>query len=690
MKLKHRALALILTLMMVLAYMPAMAFAGSDFSGEGASGGVIGVNDVMLVTITEEAKYNTFEFTPDHDGEYCFRAISEEDTYGRVLDSNMNQISFSDDDSDNDDVDFSVIFEGEAGKTYYLQATYLNDDTGEFSVELTEVVRPVSAAFSGNLTGYIGEGFVDFFQEGYKFTITYSDGSQADYIAAVNNNDYIGYYKNGDIDSDDMLYITNIDVINDELVVGNNVVSVTVNVEDDYNLTTTVNVTGVPYEDDDDDDPYYDYHDFGDLPEDLDTIEEIELDKVVNVTVSPDDPISTYKFVAEEDGYYTYESYGTEDAVGQVRTEEEIIADNDDSADTDDLNFKVTFWADAGETYYLRAKGFDNGTLSFKVKAAYFGVWTAYADDVDHYYEGSPVTLSVTTEGDTSNVKYNWYRYNTLIKANGAADLAVSSGGRYYCVVSDGKSSAKVPFDVDLNSVVQNNLWFNYAPYDDTATVEDYHSGLENLTKGNVTIPSTVKFADGIVRTVRYVDIFAPEMVSVNIPASVTYIEPGLGFKTWTWDDDDNITSYTLIPGFVIYGKTGSAAQNYAKKYNIRFRDLAAEAEAARQGTYVAGLPKVKMSKPKAAKKSITVKWKKLNKKQLKKGVNKIEVWVCPNSGFGAGDTIIKETGKKKSSLKVKGLKKGTYFVKVRAIKKVGNVKYYTAWSAPKKVKVKK
>lgn len=84
-------------------------------------------------------------------------------------------------------------------------------------------------------------------------------------------------------------------------------------------------------------------------------------------------------------------------------------------------------------------------------------------------------------------------------------------------------------------------------------------------------------------------------------------------------------------------------------------------AEAARQGTYVAGMPKVKISKPKAAKKTVTVKRKKLTKKQLKNGVTNIEVWVCPNPAFGPNDTIIKTVGKKKASAKVKGLAKGTY-----------------------------
>ena len=117
--------------------------------------------------------------------------------------------------------------------------------------------------------------------------------------------------------------------------------------------------------------------------------------------------------------------------------------------------------------------------------------------------------------------------------------------------------------------------------------------------------------------------------------------------------------------------------------------DAAAKAkEAARQGTPDKKIAKVKISKPSAGKKSVTAKWKKLTSKQIKKGkVKKYEIWVCPNKAFGPSDTIMKEVSKSKSSGKVKVPKKGTYYVKVRAIRKVGGVKYVGKWSSPKKVK---
>lgn len=116
----------------------------------------------------------------------------------------------------------------------------------------------------------------------------------------------------------------------------------------------------------------------------------------------------------------------------------------------------------------------------------------------------------------------------------------------------------------------------------------------------------------------------------------------------------------------------------------------AAKAEADRNGIYSGSMPAVKSSKAKAAKKAITVKWKKLKKKQLKSGTTKIEVWVCTNKAFAKGATIEKFAGKKKASLKVKGLKKGTtYYAKVRAIKYVNGQKIVGKWSAVKKVKAK-
>ena len=120
----------------------------------------------------------------------------------------------------------------------------------------------------------------------------------------------------------------------------------------------------------------------------------------------------------------------------------------------------------------------------------------------------------------------------------------------------------------------------------------------------------------------------------------------------------------------------------------------AAQAEAerlARDGVLDKKIPKVKISKPSVKKNTITAKWKKLTKKQLKKSkAKKYEIWICPNKKFAKADTKEKIVSKSKSSFKFKGLKKKTkYYVKVRAIRYAGGTKYVGKWSKVKSIKTK-
>lgn len=204
----------------------------------------------------------------------------------------------------------------------------------------------------------------------------------------------------------------------------------------------------------------------------------------------------------------------------------------------------------------------------------------------------------------------------------------------------------------------------------------------------SLTIPTYVVLDnDGVQRPVTSIDYDAlwdlPWITSVTVPSTVTEIDShALGY----YGDD-----YIKVPGFTIIGTTGTAAQTYAITNGFIFRDPVAEAEAARQGTPDGSIPKVKISKPSTGKKSITVKWKKLTKKQLKKSKAKsYEVWVSANPGFVSGETSEHIIKKSKSALKIKKVPKGTYYVKVRAIKIIGGVKYVGPWSKIKKVKVKK
>ena len=105
--------------------------------------------------------------------------------------------------------------------------------------------------------------------------------------------------------------------------------------------------------------------------------------------------------------------------------------------------------------------------------------------------------------------------------------------------------------------------------------------------------------------------------------------------------------------------------------------------------TPVMDLPAVKIAKPKAAKKAITVKWKKPSKANLKK-IKRIEIQCSTDSKFKKA-VKTKLVSSSKTSAKIKGLKKGKrYYIRVRGYCETGGIKHYSKkWSSVKSVKTK-
>ena len=99
-------------------------------------------------------------------------------------------------------------------------------------------------------------------------------------------------------------------------------------------------------------------------------------------------------------------------------------------------------------------------------------------------------------------------------------------------------------------------------------------------------------------------------------------------------------------------------------------------------------LPKPAIAAPKALKKGMTVKWKKLSAANQKK-VQGIEIQYALNSKF-TKNAVLKTAKNNKTSLKITKLKsKKAYWVRVRTYKKVEGTKYYGKWSKAKKIKTK-
>ena len=101
---------------------------------------------------------------------------------------------------------------------------------------------------------------------------------------------------------------------------------------------------------------------------------------------------------------------------------------------------------------------------------------------------------------------------------------------------------------------------------------------------------------------------------------------------------------------------------------------------------YPADLPAVKISKPKAGKRKLTVRWKKVSKKNQKK-IQGIEIQVATDPGF-TNIVYHAYAGKKKTSRAVKGLQsKARYYVRVRAYNDAGG-RHVSTWRS-KSAKVK-
>ena len=264
------------------------------------------------------------------------------------------------------------------------------------------------------------------------------------------------------------------------------------------------------------------------------------------------------------------------------------------------------------------------------------------------------------------------------------------------------KYNIRMPLKVNVTSVIKS---FRFEPANITLYSEDVkdtdeggtyydfenrgkHTGENPYINGDKLI---VTYTNGKTRTYTYT-ISEDEFVC-NENGSIYYIYPRIAEGTWNLKPGNNTVKLFckgLISTINVFLDTPQLRAERAAKAKA---DADAKAkEALRQGTPDSSLPKVKLNKPAAKKTSITVKWKKLTKKQLKKSkATHYEIWVSENSAYPAGATtkeIILKKGKSKWTCK--GLTKNKkYFVRIRAIKYVGGVKHVGPWKQ-RTIKTKK
>ena len=189
----------------------------------------------------------------------------------------------------------------------------------------------------------------------------------------------------------------------------------------------------------------------------------------------------------------------------------------------------------------------------------------------------------------------------------------------------------------------------------------------------------------GSVLTV-YVPIGKPRIDLIASKAEVT----GITNKTYTG------TAITQSPVVKVGGATLKFGVDYTVSYANNINVGTATMTITGKGNYTGNikrsftiseindLPAVKITKPKVGKKKITVKWKKVSKKNQKK-IQGIQIQIATDPNF---EHIVKtkKVGKKKTSWTCKGLKSKTkYYVRIRAYKSGNHV---SAWKS-KNAKVK-
>lgn len=187
-----------------------------------------------------------------------------------------------------------------------------------------------------------------------------------------------------------------------------------------------------------------------------------------------------------------------------------------------------------------------------------------------------------------------------------------------------------------------------------------------------------------------------------NTKASLSNTTKGVKI---TWDKNKNATGYYLyrsINGGKTYTKikditknsTGSYVDKKAKKNGVKYTykietykkegTVTYKSVASADSSYYF-VSRPSLSTPKnSSKGKMLVKWKKLKK------VSGYEIQYSTSRKFkGAKKVTVK--GASKSSKSISKLKKGKkYYVRVRAFKKSGSVKCYSAWSSAKSVKIRK
>ena len=452
----------------------------------------------------------------------------------------------------------------------------------------------------------------------------------------------------------------------------------------------------------------------------------MDYDKIVismeYIPVEEAEPITLKRIEPSE--YYSWRpSISQKDVIKVTENgvETTYICDNDTYRDTEGVR---GFYDNEGHALADRFRCFEStagGKLSeFRPHFEWIdgaptksGVYASYRFVLyDKYYPESvppvavsdPIEVFVTPEAVIDDIKYT-------IAEDGTAKVTGFESGRYDDIDEDWD-------DEDDEIKTKEYVIKDKVVLDDGKEYTVAHIGSADVYSsafddsgcfGDCEDMGSVYIPDTITSIKSYAFFNTPNLKEVTIPDTVVEIgKYAFGYTGEFNFFGDGYTDLEKIPGFVIYAKKGSAAYKYAKINGFKCIDKEAEAkeaeadeaynkakaeaeakakaeaeEKAKKEAAENTPAKGKITKLIKGKKKFKVKWKKDAK------ATGYTIRYSTDKNFKKGIKTKNVNKYTKKGIFIKNLKKKTWYVQVRAYRKVNGKTYYGDWSAAKKVKVK-
>ena len=306
------------------------------------------VNQTANVDITEPQASALFKFIPTETATYTFFSLGDCDTYGYLLNSDMETIDSNDDGGENSQ--FKITRELIEGTTYYLRARCYGSGTGSFTVT---VQKNTPATGIGFAEGTEIEGY-----PGYEIVLHarfLPDGAIEQELKWEISDDSVASFSESSYSNTLRCFLLN------------KFGTTTVTVSTESGLTASITVT-------------------------VKDFETLSAGETKTSVINNADERYTYKITPSKSGYYAFWSEGSADTKASLcNSQMEELTYNDDSGDSS--NFRITWELEAGETYYLHTRFYGIDTGSFPVSMAEItrvtGLEILTPPTLTTYYEGA-------------------------------------------------------------------------------------------------------------------------------------------------------------------------------------------------------------------------------------------------------------------------------------------------------------